>query len=203
MTPSSSRSRMRVVRLSTANKVARLAWRLVWILLYRPSPRFLHGWRRFLLRLFGARMGRGTYAYPSVQVWAPWNLEMREGSCLSHFVDCYCVEKVVIGRHATVSQYSFLCTASHDYDRRALPIVAAPIVVEEYAWITAGAFVAPGVTIGRGAVVAARSTVTRDVAPWTVVAGSPAKPVGERDRREFEDAASDGSPVGADDDPSV
>jgi putative colanic acid biosynthesis acetyltransferase WcaF len=136
--------------------------------------------------LFGAKMGRGTFAYPSVQIWAPWNLEMHDDSCLSHFVDCYCVDKVVIGRRATVSQYSFLCTATHDYNRRDMPLVTAPIVIEEHAWVTADVFVGPGVTIGKGAVVGARSKVTQDVAAWTVVAGVPAKPIGMRDRREFE-----------------
>jgi putative colanic acid biosynthesis acetyltransferase WcaF len=176
--------------LSRQNKLARLLWRTVWILLYRPSPRMFHVWRRFLLRMFGAKLGVGTYAYPSVQIWAPWNLEMQDHSCLSHFVDCYCVNRVVIGHHATVSQYSFLCTASHDYNRADMPLVTAPIVIGAHAWVTADVFVGPGVTIGQGAVVAARSTVTRDVPPWTVVAGSPAKHIGQRDRRAFEQALS-------------
>lgn len=178
---------------SARNKGARLLWRTVWVLLYRPSPRILHGWRRFLLRLFGAKMGRGTYAYPSVQIWAPWNLEMRDHSCLSHFVDCYCVERIVLGRYATVSQYSFLCTASHDYNCRDMPIIAAPITIEDHAWVTADVFVSPGVTIGKGAVVCARSTVTRDVPAWTIVAGTPARAVGERDRSKFEGQPSSAS----------
>jgi putative colanic acid biosynthesis acetyltransferase WcaF len=185
---------LRVHRLPLSNKVARLAWRTVWVLLYRPSPRIFHGWRRFLLRLFGARMGRGTFAYPSVQIWAPWNLEMHDHSCLSHFVDCYCVDKVVIGRHATVSQYSFLCTASHDFNRPEMPIVAAPITIGAHAWVTADVFVGPGVTVGEGAVVGARSTVLRDVAAWTVVAGAPARPIGTRDAGAFARASPQGAP---------
>jgi putative colanic acid biosynthesis acetyltransferase WcaF len=145
----------------------------------------MHGWRRFLLRIFGAKLGRGTYVYPSVQVWAPWNLVMDDHSCLSHFVDCYCVDKIKIGRYATVSQYSFLCTASHDYSAVDMRLVTAPIVVSDWAWITADVFVGPGVTVGEGAVVAARSTVTKDVRPWTVVAGAPAKLINLRDRQAF------------------
>lgn len=145
-----------------------------------------HGWRRFLLRMFGAKMGSCTYAYPSVQIWAPWNLEMQDHSCLSHFVACYCVDRVVLGRHATVSQHSHLCTASHDYNCSDMPLVTAPIVIADYAWVTADVFIGPGVTVGKGGVVAARSTVTRDVAPWTVVAGAPAKVIGQRDRHAFE-----------------
>jgi putative colanic acid biosynthesis acetyltransferase WcaF len=167
--------------LSNANKILRVLWRCVWIFLFRPSPRLCHGWRRFLLRLFGAKVGRRSYIYPTVEVWAPWNLEMADGSCFSHYVDCYCVDKVSIGRNATVSQYSHLCTASHDYNKATLPLITAPIVIEENAWVTADVFIGPGVTVGVGAVVGARATVTRDVEAWTVVAGNPARPIGRRD----------------------
>jgi len=110
---------------------------------------------------------------------------MHDHSCLSHFVDCYCVARVILGQHATVSQYSYLCTASHDYNKADMPLIAAPIVIEDHAWITADVFVGPGVTVGAGAVVGARSTVTRDVPQWTVVAGAPAKSIGLRNPKEF------------------
>src|SRR5262245_20731735 len=96
------------------NKVARVLWKFVWLFLYRPSPKILHGWRRFLLRLFGAKVGEGVCAYPSAKIWAPWNLELGDYTCLSHDVDCYCVDRIQIGDHATISQYSYLCTAGHD-----------------------------------------------------------------------------------------
>lgn len=190
-------NRLHTHQLTLANKLSRLLWRTVWVVLFRPSPRIFHGWRRFLLKLFGAKLGKATYVYPSVQIWAPWNLQMGDHSCLSHFVDCYCVDKVVVGRHATVSQYSYLCTASHDYNQADMPLVAAPIVIGDFGWVTADVFVGPGVTIGEGAVIAARSTVTRNVAPWTVVAGAPAKPIGLRDRQPFLAGAAVGSSAGA------
>lgn len=169
-------------RLSFRNKCARGVWNLVWLVFYRPSPVSLHAWRRFLLRAFGAQVGAGAHPYPSSRVWAPWNLVMGEHSCLSHQVDCYCVDKVILGKRVTVSQYSYLCTASHDYNQRGMPLVTAPIRIEADAWVTADVFVGPGVTIGEGAVVGARSTVMRDVEPWTVVAGNPPKMMGLRDR---------------------
>ncbi len=110
---------------------------------------------------------------------------MGDHSCLSHFVDCYCVDKVTLGHHATVSQYSHLCTASHDYNKADMPLISAPIVIADFAWVTADVFVGPGVTVSEGAVIAARSTVTRDVPPWTVVAGAPAKFVRLRDQHTF------------------
>lgn len=196
------RGHYRHQHLSKQNKLLRLVWRTVWLLLFRPSPRWMHGWRRLLLRAFGARMGSATYAYPSVAIWAPWNLDMRDGSCLSHFVDCYCVDRIVIGRGATVSQYSFLCTASHDYQDPAMPLITAPIHIGDFAWVAAGVFVAPGVTVGEGAVAHARSVVTRDVAPWSVVAGSPAQVVGERERQAIESAGRTGPVFGIDDNAS-
>lgn len=160
-------------QLSTANKLARAVWQVVWLLLFRPSPVPLHGWRRLLLRLFGAHIESGAHPYPSAKIWAPWNLTMRKHSCLSHYVDCYCVDKIELGVNVTVSQYSYLCTASHDYTKKNMPLITAPIVIGDHAWITADVFVGPGVSIGEGAVVAARSTVTRNVLPWEVIAGSP------------------------------
>lgn len=169
-------------RLSRGNKLARAAWNLVWLILYRPSPIALHGWRRFLLRSFGAEVGGGARPYPSSRVWAPWNLVMGEHSCLSHQVDCYCVDKIELGAHATVSQYSFLCSATHDYTQHGMPLVTAPIHIGAHAWVTADVFVGPGVTVGEGAVVGARSTLFRDVEPWTVVAGNPPRKIAHRDQ---------------------
>lgn len=166
---------------STGNKIGRILWGIVWLLLYRPSPKPFHFWRRFLLRLFGARIGQGAHPHASAKIWAPWNLEMGDHSCLSHQVDCYCVAPIRVGAHATVSQYSYLCTASHDFEAPDMPLTTAPIVVGDGAWITADVFVGPGVTIGEGAVVGVRSTVLKDVEPWTVVAGHPAKYIRRRE----------------------
>lgn len=162
------------------NKLARLVWRAVWRTLYRPSPRPFHGWRRALLRLFGAKIGRGAHPYPSADIWAPWNLEMGDHSCLSENVDCYSVNRIRLGPHATVSQYSFLCTASHDYTTPSMPLISSPIAIEKGAWVAADVFVGPGVTVGEGSVVGARSTVMRDVMPWVVVCGNPARVIRSR-----------------------
>ena len=167
--------------LSSANKFVRALWGVTWLLLFRPTPRPLHGWRCFLLRCFGAQIGRGVRVYQSARVWAPWNLVMQDGSCLGDEVDCYCVDTVHLGVGATVSQYCYLCTASHDYTRRSHPLVTAPIRIGQGAWVAADVFVGLGVTVGEGAVVGARSTVVKDVPPWVVVAGSPPRVLGPRE----------------------
>lgn len=161
--------------LGVRNRLGRLLWSLTWNILFRLSPRVFHGWRRMLLRCFGARIGRRVRVYPSAKIWAPWNLAMGDYSCLGPDVDCYCVAPIRIGPHAMVSQYSYLCAASHDFTQPNLPLITSPIVIEEGAWVTADVFVGMGVTVGEGAVVGARSSVFKDVEPWTVVAGNPAR----------------------------
>jgi putative colanic acid biosynthesis acetyltransferase WcaF len=165
---------------SFANKATRLIWGITWLLLFRPSPRTFHGWRRWLLRLFGASIGRRVRIYPSAQVWAPWNLEMADFSCLGPHVDCYCVAPIRIEAHAVISQYSYLCSASHDYELATLPLIRRPIVIGQGAWVAADAFIAMGVTVGVGAVVGARASVFKDVEPWTVVGGNPARLIKRR-----------------------
>lgn len=173
-------TKLEACTLTLGNKIARIAWQIIWALLYRPSPVFMHGWRRWLLRRFGARIEAGAHPYPSARIWAPWNLTMASHSCLAPHVDCYCVAPVILGKHATVSQYSYLCTASHDITKPGLSLVAAPITIGAHAWVTADVFVGPGVCIGDGAVLGARSTVMRSVDPWMVVAGNPQRVVGQR-----------------------
>ncbi len=165
---------------SLRNKIGRALWNITWTLFYQPSPKMFHSWRRFLLRSFGARIGQGAFAYPSAKIWAPWNLEMRDHSCLGDNVDCYCVDQISIGARAVVSQYSFLCTATHDIESSGLALRTAPIVIGDGAWIAADVFVGPGVTIGEGAIVGARSSVFRNIAAWTVAHGSPAKAARKR-----------------------
>ncbi len=158
-----------------ANKLARGVWAVVYHTLFRWSPSPLHAWRRFLLRCFGAQVGRGSHVYGSTRIWAPWNLRMGARAVLAPRVDCYCVAPIKIGDGAVISQYSFLCTASHDISHPEFVLTTGPIVIGDRAWIAADAFVGPGVTVGEGAVVGARSSVFAHVEPWTVVAGCPAK----------------------------
>jgi putative colanic acid biosynthesis acetyltransferase WcaF len=168
--------------LSRKNQIARLVWTIVWTVFARPLPRSLgNGWKLFLLRLFGAKVHSTAKVYSSVRIYMPWNLEMEEYSCLSPEVDCYNVAKIKIGAHATVSQKTYLCTASHDISKSNYPLIFSPITVKEQSWIGASAFIGMGVTIGQGAVVGATASVYKDVAAWSVVGGNPAKFIKKRE----------------------
>ena len=165
---------------SLANRAQRALWGVVYALLFRPSPRPFHEWRSFLLRCFGAKVGRGVCVYSSVKIWAPWNLELEDFASMADGVTCYSMAKVTLREKAIVSQGSHLCTGTHDYESPAFQLYALPITVGERAWVCAECFVAPGVTVGAGAVIAARSVVTKDMPDWMVCAGSPCKPLKPR-----------------------
>jgi len=168
--------------LSWKNQIARFIWAIVWTVFARPLPRSLgNGWKLFWLRLFGAKVHSTAKVYSSVRVYMPWNLEMEAYSCLSPEVDCYNVVKVKIGAHSTVSQKTYLCTASHDISKGNNPLITASIIIEDQAWIGASAFIGMGVTIGQGAVVGATASVYKDVESWTVVGGNPAKFIKKRE----------------------
>ena len=170
-----------VTPYSTANRIKRMLWSICWTLLACPFPKSTFmPWKRFLLRAFGAKIANTASVYSSATVFMPWNLEMKEYACLGPGVDCYNAAPIVIGKCATVSQRCFLCTASHDFTVAAHPQIEKPIIIEDRAWVAAEAFVGPGVTVGEGAVVGARACVFKDVEPWSVVGGNPAKFIKKR-----------------------
>jgi putative colanic acid biosynthesis acetyltransferase WcaF len=162
------------------SRMARMLWGVVWLALFRPSPRNMHWWRNMLLRLFGAKLHPTARIYPRARCWAPWNLRMGVYACVSDDVDVYCVDRITIGDYSTVSQYSYLCGATHEFEHIDRPLIPRPIVIGRRCWIAADVFVAPGVTISDGVVVGARSSVFRDLPPWTVCVGTPAKPLRPR-----------------------
>lgn len=162
--------------LSRKNQAIRFLWSITWSIGASWLPRSVgSGWKRFLLRIFGAKIDNTAIVYSSAKIYYPANLVMMQYSCIASDVDCYNVDKITIGANSTVSQGAYLCTASHDITDPLNHLITAPIVIEDQAWVAAGAFVGMGVTVGEGAVVGARAAVFKDVDPWTVVGGNPAK----------------------------
>lgn len=154
----------------------RFLWNLAWPF-FRCSPRLLYGWRNFLLRLFGARIGKGVKIYPSAHIMFPWNLEIRDHTVISWGVILYDLGKIVIGSHTVISQYSHICAGNHDHTSPGFKLLKTPINIGDYVWIATDVFIAPGVNIGNHSVVYARSVVIKDVSESTIVAGHPAKEV--------------------------
>lgn len=165
---------------SLANKLMRGAWQIAYYMAFRFTPVPLHAWRRFILRLFGANIGHKCAIYPSARIWAPWNLIVHGRVTIGPLVNLYNVAAVELADDVIVSQGSHLCTATHDHQSGDFSLMKGPIRVGPNAWIAAEAFVAPGVVIGRSAVVGARSMVTRSVDDFSIVAGNPAKIIGTR-----------------------
>ena len=165
---------------SVTNRAARVLWQLVAIIFFRLSPKPLHGWRSFVLRCFGAKVGRGVHVYPGVKIWAPWNLELHDECGVASGATLYSQAKITIGRRAVISQGVNLCTGTHDYTKAGSPLVARPIYVGDNVWIAAEAFVHPGVTIANGCVIGARAVVVNDMPEWMVCSGHPCRPLKAR-----------------------
>ena len=162
--------------LGFKHKLTRFLWGIVWILLARPFPRrVFNGWKVFLLRLFGAKIHSTAIVYSTAKIYYPPNLIMGPYSCIDSNVNCYNVDLIEICDNTTISQGTFLCTASHDITRKDHPLIHKPIKIKSQAWIAAEVFIGMGVIVGEGAVVGARSSVFNNVEPWTVVGGNPAK----------------------------
>lgn len=156
-------------------------WWIVQALFFRSSPQFLYGWRRWLLRRFGAKVGKGVIIRPTVRTQFPWKVSIGDYAWIGDDVVLYSLGPIKIGENAVVSQKSYLCTGSHDMTQEDFPIFQKPIHIEPECWIATDVFIGPGVTIGRGTVVAARSSVFKDLPAGKLCMGSPAKII--RDRR--------------------
>jgi putative colanic acid biosynthesis acetyltransferase WcaF len=151
-----------------------------WALLFRASFHNWYGWRRWVLRRFGAKIGRRAIIRPTVRVELPWNLEVGDDCMIGDFAILYSLGKITIGRGTVISQYAHLCAGTHDHNQRVFTLLRCPIQIGQEAWVAADAFVGPGVSIGDRAVVGARATVVKNVDADQIVAGNPARVVGRR-----------------------
>lgn len=168
---------------SLKHRVARQAWQIVYLLLYRTTPRPMHGWRAMLLRLFGAKMGRGCHFYPSGKVWAPWNLVCEDFCTLADRAEIYNPSQVYLERHCILSQQAYICGGTHDYNDPDFPMISYSMRLGADSWICARASVSPGVNVGAGAVLGMGSVASSDLEPWGVYSGVPAVKIKARERK--------------------
>ena len=156
-------------------------WWLVQSTFFSWSPQFMYGWRRFLLRLFGAKIGRKVLIRPSVRTTYPWKISIGDYSWVGDDVVLYSLGEIHIGKNTVISQKTYVCTGGHDYKKISFDIYAEKIIIEDEVWLATDVFVAPGVKIGRGTVVGARSSVLNNLPTEKICYGNPAKPIKDRE----------------------
>ena len=169
-------SNRRVRKWSRREQIGRILWGFA-TPFFRLSPRPFWGWRRMLLRAFGAKVGKDVHIFPTTRITIPWNLTLCDSCAVGDRAILYALGPIKIGARATVSQGAHLCAGTHNLSRPDRPLVKPPIVIGSDAWVAADAFVGPNVTVGERAVVGARAVVMKDVEPGHVVVGNPAKSI--------------------------
>ena len=163
------------------NAVIVQLWWLIQSTLFRLSPQFMYGWRRFLLRLFGAKIGKSVIIRPTVKITYPWKVKIGDYSWIGDDVNLYSLGEIEIRKNVVISQKSYLCTGSHDYSKINFPIYAKKITIEDECWIATDVYIAPGITIRKGAIVGARSSVFKDLKGSKIYIGSPVKFIKNRE----------------------
>lgn len=168
---------------SSSYILKRARWEITRIL-FRLTPTPLFELRSAILRMNGAQIGKDVHIHPGAIISYPWNLQIGDESSIGEraFIDNH--GRVTIGQRATISQCSHLCSGTHDYTDPTMPLLMPPINIGNDAWVCAGCFIGPGINIGAGAVIGARSIVVKDVAPWMVAVGHPAKEIKRRELKE-------------------
>ena len=159
---------------SRGEQIKRIFWAVAQPF-FQFSPRLLWGWRRALLRVFGAKIGRDVHIFPTVRITMPWNLTIGDEVGIGDRVILYALGAISICDRATVSQGAHLCAGSHDWRDPAMPLTKPPITIGPDVWVCADAFIGPGVTVGEQAIVGARSVVVSDIPANTIAAGNPAQ----------------------------
>jgi len=170
----------KVRKWSRTEQLGRVLWAMAQPF-FALSPRPFWGWRRTVLRLFGAKVGTKVHIYPSVRITIPWNLTLGNRCAVGNRAILYALGPITIGARATISQGAHLCAGTHDWRNPAMPLLKPPIMIGEDAWICADAFIGAGVSVEARAIVGARAVAVRDVAKGIIVAGNPAKEVGKRE----------------------
>lgn len=162
------------------NRLLRLLWNFIYQIFFRFSPKPFHGWRRFILKVFGAKIGKGVHVYGGVKIWAPWNIIIGDYSGIGNGVNLYSQGLIKIGKNAVISQGSHICTGTHDYNDLGFKLITKQIIIGNNVWIAAEVFVHPGVEIEDGCIVGARSVVTTNLPAWKICSGFPCVPKKDR-----------------------
>ena len=159
---------------SLGNRVLRLVWGMVWLLFARFTPPPLYGWRRLILRSFGATIAPGARVHASAVIWLPANLELGPNCLIGPRVRLYNQGRITVGARSVISQGAHLCASSHDVSDPDFQLVLRPITIGSGCWVAAEAFVGPGVTMADGSVLGARGALFGSAEANGIYQGNPA-----------------------------
>jgi putative colanic acid biosynthesis acetyltransferase WcaF len=155
-------------------------WWFIYAIFFKPSPQVMYGWRRFLLRSFGANIGKKVIIRPTAQITYPWKITIGDYSWIGDEVVLYSLGEIKIGSNTVISQRSYICTGSHHYNSENFDIYSQKIIIGDKCWLATDVYVAPSINIGDSTIVGARSSVFSDLPANKVCFGSPAKPIKDR-----------------------
>lgn len=165
---------------SVEHRIKLLIWEYVWSLCCSWTPKPANRWRLFWLKRFGATIYGTPFVHQRARIQIPWHLILHDRACLGDRATVYSLGIVEIHEHATVAQEAYICTGTHAFEQAAMNLITAPVSIGPHAFVGARAFIMPGVSIGEQAIVGSCSVVTRNVAPWKIVAGNPSREIGIR-----------------------
>ncbi|HEY1662555.1 MAG TPA: WcaF family extracellular polysaccharide biosynthesis acetyltransferase [Verrucomicrobiae bacterium] len=157
-----------------AGRFRECLWLVVSLFLFRLCPFSVSPLKRAVLRIFGAKIGRGVVIKPQVKITFPWKLEIGDFVWLGEECWLLSLDRIVIGNNVCISQRAFLCTGNHNYSLPTFDLIVKPIVVEDGAWLGAGCWVGPGIKVGSHAILTACSVMAKDMEPWGIYQGNPA-----------------------------
>ena len=133
-----------------------------------------------MLKVFGANLSGMPFIHSTAKIQIPWNLTMQHRACLGECTNAYSLGKIDIQEGATIAQEAYLCTGTHDFKDPNLQLITEPITIGKNSFVGARAMILPGVCIGEQVIIGAMSVVSKDVPDYQIVAGNPAKMIGER-----------------------
>lgn len=163
-----------------ATKIKQVLWYFCSILFIRNPLIPFSGIRIFILKLFGARIGKGVIIRPGVQIKFPWKLSIGDHVWIGEHAWIDNLTNITIGDHVCISQGAYLCTGNHDHKSVGFELIMKPIILEDGVWIGAKAIVAPGVTCFSHCILTAGSVATKNMDAYGIYQGNPAVKVKER-----------------------
>lgn len=168
-------------QMPCSEKIRQRIWSFLYSIIFPCTPWFARRFRRLVCSLMGAKLSRSVSVSRKVRIDYPWRLTMGDRSSLGDGAWAYCLAPITIGKNCCIGEDVRLLTGSHDVSSPMFDLVTKPITIGDNCWVATGAIILPGVTIGEGAVVAAGAVVTKNVDPWQVVGGNPAKFIKSRE----------------------